>query len=146
MSARAFKPAAPKDFAAPERALWSRSIRALRELGLWHDSDTDAVERYCRASASARLAAERIKDEGYTSRGSMGQQVISPAATLERQARLDADKLAGELGLTPSARKRLGVEVEHDDDDTLSGDIERARRSLRLVEGGQNGRSKRSTI
>jgi P27 family predicted phage terminase small subunit len=135
-------PIPPKDFAAPERALWARSIKALRELGVWRESDTDALERLCRASEMSRLARERIAaradgddpESAWLSKGSMRQTITHPDVELERRARLDADKLADVLGLTPSARKRLGVVIEQDDDDDLAGDITRA---LTLLNGGK---------
>ena len=107
--------AAPSDFAGPERALWRRSIAALEALGVWQDSDRDALERFVRSSASARLirlriaAAVKAGADPYITKGSMGQQVVGPLIELERRARLDADALARELGLTPMARKRMGL-------------------------------------
>jgi phage terminase small subunit len=64
---------------------------------------------------SARLARLRIAAavkggaDPYITKGSMGQQVVGPLIELERRARLDADALARELGLTPMARKRMGL-------------------------------------
>jgi hypothetical protein len=82
MAAKRIPP--PADFAAPERALWSRSIVALEDLGVWQDSDRDALERFVRSSASARLARLRIAAavkagaDPYITKGSMGQQVVGP--------------------------------------------------------------------
>jgi P27 family predicted phage terminase small subunit len=116
-------PSPPSDFQAPEKALWRRSMAALIELGVWQDSDRDALERYCRASAMSRLARERIakraktsRDGAYIAKGSMGQPVIAPDVELERRARLDADQLGRELGLTPAARKRIGADEPYDSD------------------------------
>jgi P27 family predicted phage terminase small subunit len=115
-------PKPPADFAAPERSLWRRSIVALTEIGLWHASDTDPLERYCRACATARLARERTArrvkagEAGYTALGSMKQLVTHPDVELERRAHLDADHFAQQLGLTPAARRRLGVDAANDDD------------------------------
>lgn len=110
--------APPRDFAPPEKALWKRAIALLQEQGVWHATDVDAVERYCRASAVARLAGERIAElaktdptGAYITLGSMKQAVIAPDVQLERQARLDADRLAASLGLTPASRRALKVEA-----------------------------------
>ena len=116
-------PKPPADFAAPERALWRRSIEALEELGIWQPVDVDARERYCRASAMSRLARERIAKRAkadpagaFIAKGSMGQPVIAPDVELERRARLDANALARELGLTAAIRKRLSAQSDDLDD------------------------------
>jgi P27 family predicted phage terminase small subunit len=107
-------PRPPADLDAPERALWRRSIEALEAVGVWKPADVDALERYVRASAMSRLARERITARAaddpasaYISRGSQGQPVTHPDVELERRARLDADALARQLGLTPQARRQL---------------------------------------
>jgi P27 family predicted phage terminase small subunit len=121
----------PADFAAPEKALWRRSIVALDDLGVWNDSDRDALERFCRSSASARLARLRIAAavqagrDPYITKGSMGQQVVGPLIELERRARLDADALARELGLTPMARRRLGLSRLADELDVFLEEVTR---------------------
>lgn len=135
-------------FAAPEKALWRRSIVALTELGLWRDSDVDALARYVEASARARIARERIAAaaksgaDPYITKGSMGQAVVGPLIELERRARLDADHLAQQLGLTPAARKRLGVTAVVDEGDDLDAALDRA---LRLVPGSGHRNTNRRT-
>jgi P27 family predicted phage terminase small subunit len=128
-----FSPAPPRDLAAPEAALWRRTITALRDLGMWQEHDIDAVERMVRASAIARAARERVaarlKRHGdaaaFFSKGSMGQLVEHPDLAIERRARMDADVLARELGLTPAARRRLRLDSPGDDIDKLLANADR---------------------
>jgi len=106
---------APSDLDKPTRALW-RDVQAhLREQRTWTDADAGALHRYCLAVQTARVMRTAAEAEPWTT-GSTGQLVAHPALKLAAEADRDAARYAGDLLLTPAARKRADLPHGHDDD------------------------------
>jgi P27 family predicted phage terminase small subunit len=90
--------------------------------GLLIEADRGALELYCSTMSDVRELEKELRKEGRTITTPNGCLQPSPAWSQLRQARNDALKCAVQLGLTPKARKTLGVGAV-DDDDSDSGDF-----------------------
>ncbi len=103
--------AAPDDLDAVSKRLWRLTKRQLAAQGTWEDSDAD--ERYIRAVERGRVARAGVGDG--TALGASGQVVQHPSLKTAREADRDAHLYAGDLLLTPSARRRYEIEAHHEE-------------------------------
>jgi len=134
-------PEAPADLEAAGQAVWG-SVWRLPRIDL---SDAPTVERLCRLEdEAARLRAAVARDgevqrEPIVSpRGDVvGERLVAhPAVGALRRLGKESRELGAELGLSPTSRRRLGLEVPSDPapPDWLDG--LRAERTARLREAG----------
>lgn len=112
------------------RNLWKRTIRAM-PAGVITKADRAVLELYCDAYAQWRhvrkllsdITAARVRDgyDGILRSGGVeltpnGLFQTSPLVTQMRQWSAMTVKLAAELGLTPAARPRLGIDPAEKED------------------------------
>ena len=107
---------APMDLPADAREVWRQTARWLDEQGTLEDSDGEALRRYCSAVSTARAMRAAAHAEPWTT-GSTGQLVPHPGWRLAAEADRDAARYAGDLLLTPAARKRAGITMAATDDE-----------------------------
>jgi P27 family predicted phage terminase small subunit len=126
--------APPPDYLNEEaRAVWDATLPWLPR-GVVGLSDYDLLAHYCTQVATVRLAAaaQKALDFGkpmpMLAKSKDGSPMVSPYVRLIRQASMAAAQLGAELGLSPSARARIGSssppparENEQDPEDPWSG-------------------------
>lgn len=110
MATEKFPP--PEGLDDQSRRLWRKTRDFLmdRPDPEWEDSDVVALERYIRSVQRAREA--RDGTDKLTTHGSQGQLVEHPLVKVARDADRDAQSYAGDLLITPAARKRYELEAE----------------------------------
>ena len=118
------------DYARQE---WHRLSDAMWRIGTLTDGDVENLAAYCSAYSQERSALEEIQGLAKVSRLSSllvptfnGTMIQNPLISIANTARRDKVKYAAELGLTPSSRSRLGVDLsknkkDPDDDRLLNG-------------------------
>lgn len=111
-------PKPPTDLHGDALREWRRVAPQLERLGLLTGLDRAALAAYCWSWAQL-LAAERTLAEsslllkGRPDRG----MVRNPAAAIARDASRDCRAWCSEFGMTPSARGRMALPDDPDDDD-----------------------------
>jgi P27 family predicted phage terminase small subunit len=113
-------PAAPGDLQAAGRAVWE----VVWTLSRMEPADAVTVERLCRLEdEAARLRAE-VKRDGMVLRrviqNARGERLgeeprVHPGLAMLRRIGREAAEVAGELGLSPGGRRRLGLDVPEDE-------------------------------
>lgn len=99
-------PPAPPFFDDVARFEWHRVGPELIEQRLLTHADLAAFTLYC-VHVARVVACERIlREKGMTCRGPRGERA-RPEVAIARQAGAEVRKFAQELGLTPSARRRV---------------------------------------
>lgn len=101
--------AAPASFPAALAAEWQRIAADLRERRLWKDTMAGIVTAYVLAQDTALRLELQIASEGASVQGAGGALKPHPATGLLRSSRETVARLAGELGLTPTARSRKSL-------------------------------------
>ncbi len=99
-------PIRPKWLDAEAKREWDRVVPQLAELGVLADIDGSMLADYCAAHALAVKAAAQYQREGLMLRTPFGPQK-HPMIKVAQEARGQARLLAGEFGLSPSARSRV---------------------------------------
>jgi P27 family predicted phage terminase small subunit len=110
----------PKDFTDDEHVVWNAAQKQLRAQGTWRDVDRELLATYCRNVVAAKAARAVAAKEPYVE-GSAGQVVAHPATKVAREAEGDARACAEALLLTPSARRRAGLDTGREVEDELQG-------------------------
>jgi len=87
--------------------LWTRLWTLGR--GVYAETDTMIVERYCSLSERRRTLLAVLADEGFLTQGSTGQTVAHPAARLVAEVESRLGPIEDRLGLSPESRLALGV-------------------------------------
>lgn len=109
-------PAAPKWFDSEARAEWERVVPQLVELKVLTGLDGGALERYCVAHSNWVKAQLEVQKKGPVLKTPFGPQK-NPAVKIAQDERAAARLLAGELGLSPSARSRVKVSEKPEAED-----------------------------
>jgi phage terminase small subunit len=91
-------------------AFWGKVIRAVAALGDWEDNDLTLVREYVRRCRLARFHLAQAEEYPYST-SDTGYVSAHPGFAQSRADAKEARQLAVELGLTPAARRRAGVEV-----------------------------------
>ncbi len=113
--------AAPANIRAPAilgkegRKLWKDLAPLLIEHDLLTSGDLALFTQLCIAHEIAIEARQTMKDEGLFRRDEEGVQRKHPGVQVWRDALMAYAKLAGEFGLSPAAREKLGVQPKEDD-------------------------------
>lgn len=122
--AKSDKPATlspPVELSAAARAEWDRLVPTLEESGVLHQLDVDAITIYCNSYAIFKQCQTHIDQNGPVVVGTTGTPVKNPFLMVQKDCWDRMRVLLGELGLTPSARARLGFnEGKSSDDDEVS--------------------------
>ena len=87
---------------------WDRVVPQLAEAGVLTGLDGGQLERYCDAYGNWLEARADVKKRGPTIKGPFGP-TNNPNVKRAFDERKEADRLAQELGLSPSARSRVKV-------------------------------------
>ena len=104
----------PKDLGPEAKKEWRRIVPHLEEMGLLAAVDRGLLIRYCTVYAdwmylNALLHSGEGGKLGAVTKGSQGQPVRNPLWVMRDQAAASLEALGRQLGLSPSARLRLGI-------------------------------------
>lgn len=89
-------------------------------MGIIETTDLGVLAAYCNAWHNFRWSIDRLKRDGRVVRCGEGNQSMKPhpATSLQKNAVNEMRQLAGELGLSPTARERLtGPDDDFDPED-----------------------------
>lgn len=88
---------------------WDRTTLELKAMGLLHAADVDALEIYCEAYGTWRIAQNSVAIGVLINRGTRENpnMVTNPAWRVARDAAGLVKQLAEQFGLTPAARARI---------------------------------------
>ena len=102
------------------RREWNRVCKLLESLGLLTELDGAVLGVYCQAFSRLRQAEDVIAKEGMTYTAG-GQIKPRPEILIASKAMKIIQQIAGEFGMTPSARGRLEVPdlTDFDDEDLI---------------------------
>lgn len=103
-------PPPPADVPAELHGEWNAIVADLRGRRLLTDSMLGVVRAYIGAQRTAAQAEKAIAEHGVFVTGAGGALKPNPATGLLRSSREMISRLAGELGLTPTARSRKGLQ------------------------------------
>ena len=102
-------PKAPSDFPPEAVELWESAIQFLIDCNAAQLIDEPALHMLCLTYCRWVRVRKVVDEQGYFSRGSMGQMIVSPAVTLEGQLQDRFFRQAEQFGMTTLARTRLGL-------------------------------------
>lgn len=100
----------PPNLSAEERELWVRIVEDLDAAQIIDHADFAVVESAAVQIARARAARRSIHRRGLLVQSRLGETIANPAVRIERDAWGSFLRFAEQLGLSPSARARLGAE------------------------------------
>jgi P27 family predicted phage terminase small subunit len=101
-------PVCPKWLKGAAKIEWDRVVPQLAEAGVLTGLDGGQLERYCDAYGNWLAARADVTKRGVTLKTQFGPQ-NNPSVKRAFDERKEADRLAQELGLSPSARSRVKV-------------------------------------
>lgn len=113
------KPRCPAWLSDEAKVVWKRTAKQLDGMGLLYEADQDILNAYANAVVNYQKATELVDRSGVLIKGRRDGVVTNPAVRVQRDAATLIRMLAGELGLTPSARTRLKAEQDDTADDFL---------------------------
>ena len=90
---------------------WHRVCPRLADLGLMSDIDIAVLAAYCGAYGDLVAATENQSGKSTVMKTHNGNWVQSPFVSMIRQSRQDMVRFAAELGMTPSARAGMSIEI-----------------------------------
>jgi len=106
-------PAMPTDMDDRARAVWARVIAEMAPTGVIRGADADVLRCYCEAVSAYELAQRMLAGSSPLVR-TRGELVKNPLHQVVRDARDAVRLFARELGLSPSARAGLSIEIGSD--------------------------------
>ena len=103
----------PVRLSAEARAVWEREAPVLREAGMLTRADVMVFAQYCVATGLWRRALKGWREAGepMMTTGPNGLEYEHPLVKQIRETQRDSQRVAEQLGLTPSARARLGLSL-----------------------------------
>ena len=104
-------PTCPAHLSASAKAEWKRLARTLNEIGLLTQIDRSVLAAYCQAYGRWVEAERRLAETPPILKTPAGYVQISPWITISNKQVELMTRLMGELGLSPTARARLSVQV-----------------------------------
>ena len=109
------------------KAEWSRVAPILERVKLLTQADTAALAAYCLSWASLKDAQRMIaRDGAVIEGGGSGYRMPHPAVAIANKAKADIHRFCKEFGMTPSARSRMSLPGEPEQDGPME-------RMLRIV-------------
>jgi P27 family predicted phage terminase small subunit len=108
------QPKMPDWLSDEAKIIWRRTIKQLKSMNMLYEADQDVIVAYVNAVVNYQKASELVDRSGVLIKGRRDGVVKNPAVQIQRDAATLIRMLAGELGLTPSARTRL--KAEHSDE------------------------------
>ena len=121
-------PDPPEWLAGDALVEWQRITPELARLGILTKLDLAALAGYCQAWGQWVAAQAKLAAIGPVVKAPSGYPILNPWLTISNKALQQVQRLAAELGLTPSARTRIEVNPAAGRPDTLE-----------VVIGEQNG-------
>lgn len=109
-------PPPPKELDKVAKAEWERITAILSRQRVLTESDTAALMIYCTSYSQYREAQKAIQEHGTVVVSATGTPVRNPYLTVQNSAWDRIRPLLAEFGLTPTARARLQLDEEPDDD------------------------------
>jgi P27 family predicted phage terminase small subunit len=103
----------PEHLTEPAKKFWADSVEVLVEVGVADRVDRPVLEMMATEYANWRYANEVLKEDGFFTRGSVGQLREHPALKIQGASADRFLKLAEQYGFTPIARTRLGIAELH---------------------------------
>ena len=105
------RPTCPSYLSPTAKAEWKRLAGALNEIGLLTQIDRTVLAAYCQAYGRWVEAEKRLAETPPLLKTPAGYVQTSPWITISNKQVELMVRLMGELGLSPSARARLAVQV-----------------------------------
>jgi P27 family predicted phage terminase small subunit len=112
-------PACPAWLPDEARAEWARVLPELERLGLITLVDAAALAGYCLAWAQLRQAQGILEEHGLTMTTASGYEQQRPEVSIVHKCLGLIKSFSAEFGFTPSARGRMTVAPQADEDDDL---------------------------
>lgn len=103
------RPPMPRGLSEREKTAWRTITADLERHGILFRLDAPLIEAAAVQWARAREARALVRRHGLLVVGARGGLVANPAVRMERDAWRLLVRLAGELGLSSTARARLGI-------------------------------------
>ena len=101
----------PPDLLAGEALKeWNRVTGELHKVGILSHLDLAVLSTYCQAWARWLDSEKNLAGTGPVVKAPSGYPMLNPWLTISNKALQQVQRLAGELGLTPSARTRIDVD------------------------------------
>ena len=112
------KPMMPSDMTDEAKREWRYIVPLLDDKGILDKTDRFVLESYCESVAKARRARDILNREmvQLAYQNAAGNWFKNPYVLIEKDARADAMKYAGLLGLSPVDRGKLSVPEKKQDD------------------------------
>lgn len=101
-------PPAPKSLGDAAKAIWDVAARDLCERGIFAVADTPQLETFCRMHVIFQTSMARVEKDGPTIDSPHGIK-RHPAWGMAKEAAQVCAQMAGQLGLSAAARKRIGA-------------------------------------
>jgi len=99
----------PEILDAAARDKWAEVLPILQSRGDVDQGALDALAAYCAAWSQWRGAQEKVNELGLVVKSPTGFPQENPYAVIARKAQCELRRWADVLGLTPAARKRIGI-------------------------------------
>lgn len=122
---------APKWLSKEAKKEFNRIAKELQEIGLITNVDIDMLAAYCDAYVEYQRCTKIIEEEGlmveYTNKAAETNKVPHPLLTKKKQLFEQMKSIAGEFGLTPSARAKIAIPKQENKEpselERLFGDV-----------------------
>ncbi len=111
-SPRRHAPSMPKDMDGGAKAVWRRVLREMGHTEVIRAADADVLRCYCEAVSQYQSSMRMLVSSSPLVRGARsGDLIKNPLHQIVRDARDAVRLFARELGLSPSARAGLNVQI-----------------------------------
>jgi len=104
---------------------WNRAAKHLIDVGLLTEADLTVFQEYCEVHGHCVRLHQKIRDEDYEFVTESGYHQKRPIVSILQDFQKEKRKLANQLGLSPSARTKIEVDVNKSDgpsvEDILNG-------------------------
>ena len=107
----ASQPTCPAHLSPTAKAEWKRLARTLNKIGVLTQVDRAALAAYCQAYGRWVEAEKKLKETPVLLKTPAGYVQQSPWLTVSNKQMELMAKYMAELGLTPSSRTRLAVQI-----------------------------------
>ena len=109
-------PQCPRQLTPSAKREWRRISKELASLGLLTRIDRAPLAVYCQAWARWLECEDRLRKHGVVVRGADGTPVQSPYFRIANEAMKQMARMLIEFGMTPSARSRIEISLQEQDD------------------------------
>ncbi len=96
----------PSTLSKEAKTFWKQITGAMPK-GVYLPTDAPLLVSFCEAAAMHKIASQHIAKEGAISKGSKGQDIVSPWVKIQSDNASKIASLGSKLGLTPVDRANL---------------------------------------